>query len=82
MVAVAGTIILVFMVFGFIIGRRYGTKEHAEPGHTLEGYVIVVYTVTVHPVAGEGRAATCVIAVYTKQCRIYGILKPSAILLQ
>ncbi|XP_032876956.1 ephrin type-A receptor 7 isoform X1 [Amblyraja radiata] len=36
-VAVAGTIILVFMVFGFIIGRRYGTKEHAEPGHTLEG---------------------------------------------
>ncbi|XP_069743194.1 ephrin type-A receptor 7 isoform X1 [Narcine bancroftii] len=37
-VAVAGTIILVFMVFGFIIGRRYGTKEHAEPGHTLEGH--------------------------------------------
>ncbi|XP_043541160.1 ephrin type-A receptor 7 isoform X1 [Chiloscyllium plagiosum] len=36
-VAVAGTIILVFMVFGFIIGRRYGTKEHADVGHTIEG---------------------------------------------
>ncbi|XP_059837378.1 ephrin type-A receptor 7 isoform X8 [Hypanus sabinus] len=36
-VAVAGTIILVFMVFGFIIGRRYGTKEHVEPGQTPEG---------------------------------------------
>ncbi|XP_059837372.1 ephrin type-A receptor 7 isoform X2 [Hypanus sabinus] len=37
-VAVAGTIILVFMVFGFIIGRRYGTKEHVEPGQTPEGH--------------------------------------------
>ncbi|XP_067840857.1 ephrin type-A receptor 7 isoform X3 [Heptranchias perlo] len=37
-VAVAGTIILVFMVFGFIIGRRYGTKEHADLGHTNEGH--------------------------------------------
>ncbi|XP_043541166.1 ephrin type-A receptor 7 isoform X2 [Chiloscyllium plagiosum] len=37
-VAVAGTIILVFMVFGFIIGRRYGTKEHADVGHTIEGH--------------------------------------------
>ncbi|XP_067881885.1 ephrin type-A receptor 7 isoform X3 [Heterodontus francisci] len=37
-VAVAGTIILVFMVFGFIIGRRYGTKEHADVGHMIEGH--------------------------------------------
>ncbi|XP_048453230.1 ephrin type-A receptor 7 isoform X1 [Rhincodon typus] len=37
-VAVAGTIILVFMVFGFIIGRRYGTKEHTDLGHTIEGH--------------------------------------------